>query len=152
MSRRGFRLPPSKLTLRPAGKRKKVKFIHDSGLPGTSGSASSVSDCDTVAITDSSNLVCTAETTAESSSELTSYEIDSRALTASWESLRSKLVEAVVENLGRSPDQCCVVCGESAFLKCTKCGPFGHYCESCFEACHVKVNFMHMAEKWEVSF
>ena len=84
--------------------------------------------------------------------EPTSYEIERKASVLGWKKVRIGLLKAVREASAMPPNQACIHCNTAASLKCKQCSPIAYYCYSCFREWHAKVNFLHIAEKWEVCF
>jgi len=83
-------------------------------------------------------------------SEPTTFAIESKSSVVGWEKVRLALLDAVVEAAAMPLDQVCILCNLEASLRCKQCGPISYYCVDCFEGTHAKVNFLHVAEMWEV--
>ncbi len=80
----------------------------------------------------------------------TEHELRHKSMAAEWNELRDLIQVAVTENEALEDGQLCIVCSESACLRCQPCGPSGFYCSQCFSRAHSEVNYFHVGEKWEV--
>ena len=81
----------------------------------------------------------------------TGNSLKQQASAQSWDNVRNKLLNAVVENNAMPHNQVCTLCSiEKATSRCTRCGPCVYYCERCLNSFH-NVNFVfHMPEEWKV--
>lgn len=81
--------------------------------------------------------------------EPSAHEIERQSASSKWQMLRSKLLTAAVESASLPPNQLCIVCCQLASFRCLECGPGVYYCSEYFCKVHEKMNFFHIAEKWE---
>ena len=85
-----------------------------------------------------------------SPNEPTDHQLHSQASVRGWEKLRMSMLLSAVESSAMPVDQTCLLCSKLAVFRCQECGPLIYYCYECFSKQHEKVNFFHIAEKWEV--
>lgn len=155
-------LPSLKLTQRSTCGKKKVEYLYR-GVPESESvlqveNPSRASSGNTVFCAPQSSIQSEAQLASQevvsfpTVSEPTTYEIDSKSSVIGWETVRARLLNAVVEAAAMPLNQACIHCDTKASLKCKQCSPIAYYCNSCFKGCHTKTNFLHVAEKWEVCF
>ena len=170
MAHKSFAMPLLKLTKRPTREKKEVEYLHR-GVQGPDRSTSSIIYDQVVQFSQSNDLSlqstqcevqftqCEVQLPHEDLSfstvterEPTSYEIERKASVLGWEKVRIGLLKAIREASAMPPNQACIHCNTAASLKCKQCSPIAYYCYSCFREWHAKVNFLHIAKKWEVCF
>lgn len=158
MASKRVSLPSLKVTRRPAFGKKSVHFEEQSfeqlkegpeELSKEEACPTSMDvSCDMGGLCDllePSNLSTTTEVIP------TCHELESRASSLAWESLRPKLYTSVTEVSAMPLAQICLCCDALASIRCKQCSINAFFCSECFTSSHELVNIFHVAEKWEVT-
>ena len=82
--------------------------------------------------------------------EPTAYEVESKAYTAAWATIRDGILVAITESSAMPIGMQCSSCKSTASYRCQQCGPLVFFCEECIKKSHSITNLFHVLEKWEV--
>ena len=156
MAYKHFILPPLKVTHRPAFGPKSVDVVErvqlEEAQAGFKGKVEEKSGNDSLDLPLGNPGANAGPSFMHESDEgrPSNYELESKAAVSGWMGIREKIRIVVTEAAAMPLGQVCVSCNGAASLRCQQCGPYGFYCLGCFESGHSRVNFFHVAEKWEV--
>ncbi len=145
--------PAIRLTKRPTRGKRKVEYLYKGDAAEIETSTSTARVTSGLSQFEEANLSppVTVSGPGTRSSEPTTFAIESKSAVVGWEKVRLALLNAVVEAAAMPLHQVCVLCNLESSLRCKQCGPISYYCINCFKETHAKVNFLHVAEKWEVN-
>lgn len=144
MAYRRYSLPPLKVTQRPTiGPKTTSSLYRVVNSQGDPDPAPPV-ELHTPSLDD------TTATPVPGSLDPTEHELSCRASVTGWEKIRTGIRIAVTENAAMPLGQLCVICDDTACLRCQQCGPLSFFCSQCYMKFHSRVNIFHVAEKWEV--
>ena len=147
-----FKLPPFRLTQR-CGSNVQMQSLHRN-MPSQRRPTTDQSEDESCSEGVSIEMPTAMVVDSTPLTEPTNHEVDSQASVRGWNNdynVRKRLLLAAVESNAMPLNQVCILCSELAVLRCQECGPLVHFCIKCFLKQHEKLNFFHIAEKWEVT-